>query len=637
MRTKSLQRKRAMRTALLVLLLSAVGMGKGYAYDFEVDGVYYNITSSSNPRTVEVTYRNENYNCYSGEIEIPSTITHNGNTYTVTRIGNKAFYSFNYHEITSIILPNSIIEIGGYAFDGCDRITSMLIPNSVTIIEGGAFTCCYGLTSITIPESVETIGGVAFQFCDHLETINYNAINCTTIGAYNSFQSLPAFAGCTAVTILNIGEDVQKIPSKAFNGCTALATVNFNAINCTVDGCFNDCTNLSTLNYCDGVEHIDAKNIIGFQNLTTISIPNSVKSIDFINVAYGHAIPDNGCFYGTGWFDNQPNGVLYLDGWCLGYKGNPPIGNLTIQDGTKGICNHAFRNTEIGAIIIPFSLNYLGIASFDNCKNLRNISIPNNVISIGELAFAGCNQIVSVSLGSSITTIGDYAFINCSNLNTILLLNPTPPVLGCNVFQNISPVATIFVPCGSQLAYFSNWNIFEYNNIHEDCNNRSISIDANITGGTVTSSVTEASMGQVVQLTVTPNSGLVLSSITVHNASDPAQIIPITPLGKTSSIYSFVMPPYAVKVSATFNYTSVDENKASWVAIYPNPTDGRVTIEADDLKHITICNMLGQIIYEDNASGNEFVYDFGQHGEGVYLIRIETTNGIVTKRVAVTK
>ena len=356
MQNKTLQMKRALRTALLVLLLSVVGMGKGYAYDFVNNGIYYNITNSSEPRTVEVTYRNENYNCYSGEIEIPSTVSHNGNTYTVTRIGNKAFYSFNYHELTSIILPNSIVEIGELAFFGCDRITSMLIPNSVTIIEGGAFTDCHGLTSITIPESIETIGRLAFQFCTNLTTVNFNATNCTNVSVYTDGNGI--FHYCTSFTTLNIGENVQIIPNKAFIGCTALATVNFNAVNCVVGTtAFEGCTNLTTLIYGDGVQYVDDASFIGLHNLRNISIPSSVTSVSIMGIHHAG-------FYETGWFNSQPNGVLYLDGWCLGYKEEPSTGLLEIRNGTKGICNSAFMALGFESIILPASLLYIGYNSF---------------------------------------------------------------------------------------------------------------------------------------------------------------------------------------------------------------------------------------------------------------------------------
>lgn len=85
------------------------------------------------------------------------------------------------------------------------------------------------------------------------------------------------------------------------------------------------------------------------------------------------------------------------------------------------------------------------------------------------------------------------------------------------------------------------------------------------------------------------------------------------------------------------NNTNVIENETIVATIYPNPTNNDVTIEAEGLKHITISNMLGQIVYDGNASGNAFEYDFSKHKTGIYLIRIETVNGVAVKKVSVTR
>ena len=60
------------------------------AYDFESGGIYYNITSSEN-KTVEVTHKDTNYNSYSGDVTIPSSVTHEETEYNVTSIGPNAF------------------------------------------------------------------------------------------------------------------------------------------------------------------------------------------------------------------------------------------------------------------------------------------------------------------------------------------------------------------------------------------------------------------------------------------------------------------------------------------------------------------------------------------------------------------
>ena len=77
---------------------------------------------------------------YKGVVDIPATVSHEGETYTVTKIGDNAFY-------------------------GCSGLTSITIPNSVTSIGDRTFYCCSNLTSVTIPNSVTSIGDYAFQEC----------------------------------------------------------------------------------------------------------------------------------------------------------------------------------------------------------------------------------------------------------------------------------------------------------------------------------------------------------------------------------------------------------------------------------------------------------------------------------------
>jgi hypothetical protein len=94
-----------------------------------------------------------------------------------------------------------------------------------------------------------------------------------------------------------------------------------------------------------------------------------------------------------------------------------------------------------------------------------------------------------------------------------------------------------------------------------------------------------------------------------------------------------------VVVIATFKNSgaSVNENSSVEVAVYPNPTNGLVKIEAESIKHVSISNMLGQVVFDGKVVGDAFEYDFSGQKAGIYLVRIETAGGVAVKKVSVTR
>ena len=129
-------KKNCYSTLLLTLLLSMIST-ETFAYDFEVDGIYYNLIKA---KVAEVTYKDDNYNSYSGEVVIPEKVAYEGVEYPVESIGNHAFQKCS--SLTSVTIPNSVTSVGSDAFNGCSGLTSITIPNSVTSIGSGAFSGC---------------------------------------------------------------------------------------------------------------------------------------------------------------------------------------------------------------------------------------------------------------------------------------------------------------------------------------------------------------------------------------------------------------------------------------------------------------------------------------------------------------
>ncbi len=182
-----------------------------FAYDFEVDGIYYSINGEG---TVAVTYNNRAHD-YTGNIVIPAEVTYEGITYTVTAIGTSAFEN-SYSSLSSVTMPNTITTIGNSAFAGCIGIWQIDIPASVTRIEDNAFYGCTGIQSIEIPHGVTEIGGYTF----------YNCVNLRNITLCNGITSIGecAFTYCRIEQIA-IPSTVTRISNWAFSRCYWLDTV----------------------------------------------------------------------------------------------------------------------------------------------------------------------------------------------------------------------------------------------------------------------------------------------------------------------------------------------------------------------------------------------------------------------------
>ena len=210
--------------------------------------------------------------------------------------------------------------------------------------------------------------------------------------------------------------------------------------------------------------------------LISIDIPENVSSIG------------NSAFFDTPWYDNQPNGLLYVGRVAYHYIGTmPEESEIVIKDGIKTIANSAFYNCKgLTSITIPESVTRIGKNVFENCSSLSSVHIkdigawcniscdernslnklytsslylngqeiedlviPNGVTSIGAYSFYGCGNMTSLTIPNSVTSIGDQAF-RSGNVKTVLCLNTSvPETLGNNTFEIIYGYATLYVPASA--------------------------------------------------------------------------------------------------------------------------------------------------------------------------------------------
>lgn len=171
--------KHLIKTSLLLMALCMPV--SAMAYDFIVDGIYYLDDWGESAIVCEAGEGG----LYSGDITIPESVTYDGTTYPVKRIGAYAFN--NCTELTSVTIPATVIEISDHAFENCSVLSSVNIPDAVTVIGPSAFKDCAALTKINIPAKVAEIKIWAFENCTSLTDVYCYIADPSSITVYGIF------------------------------------------------------------------------------------------------------------------------------------------------------------------------------------------------------------------------------------------------------------------------------------------------------------------------------------------------------------------------------------------------------------------------------------------------------------------
>ena len=445
------------------------------AHDFKVDGIYYNITSSTN-KTVAVTYQANYYNSYSneysGDVKIPESVTYNGNTYSVTSIGSSAFRECS--RLTSVEIPNSVTSIGSeafygtawynnqpdgviyagkvlykykgtmtantsitiedgtvsispYAFYDCDGLTSVEIGNSVASIGSYAFWGCDGLTSVVIPNNVTSIGTYAFQYCYNLKVVLNNSSFTFAKGSSNY-----GYIACYAEVVCNGWyEQVDDFIFTEEDGACSLRLYVGNETELVLPA-----------NYKGGNYGIGEYAFIGCSALTSLTIGAGVLSI-----GSNQCTPKK-----TIWLTNTPpSGWTKLRG-TINYVANELYGSssdikvypyLSSMFETNGIkyvpispsertcdaidCNY---DSAVEDINIGETVSYRGIAmTVKNVmpyvaygqKTVKQLSVSHKG-DIGAFAFYGCTALTNAAISNK-GNIGDKAFYGCTAITNATISN----------------------------------------------------------------------------------------------------------------------------------------------------------------------------------------------------------------------
>ncbi len=401
-------------------------------------------------------------------------------------------------EMTSVVLPETVVSIGKEAFKNCVSVNAATVPasalssmplsalTSITIVSGSipenAFAGCTGLASITLGAGVTAIGANAFDdtayykdasnWSDGGKTLYIN--NCLILakgevsGAFTvkentSLIANSAFAGNTALTAVSFPASLQYIGNGAFLGCSEIADIALPAtLKAVGDNAFRGCLRAASVNIPENVV-IGKEAFRGCEAIETLLIPVSVTSIGENAFADCTALR-----------------TVSIPAAVVSSIHKKFLETVTITDGVA-LENEAFKNSlNLTSVTLPEGLVSLGDGAFSGCVLLTSIQLPASLTELGKGVFVGCSALTSVTLAAgneafaseegvlynankstlivvpaqktaftiptSVTKIADYAFAN--GLLTSIVVPDTVVAIGAGAFSECAALKSLALPAG---------------------------------------------------------------------------------------------------------------------------------------------------------------------------------------------
>ena len=266
------------------------------------------------------------------------------------------------------------------------------------------------------------------------------------------------FSG-TVLTIKGSGDmfdyDIDSVPWIEYK--SKIKTVNISGISYISDYAFLDCINLTSVYIPNSVKTIGNSAFQACSSLTSITIPNSVKTIgksvfQACSSLTSITIPNSvktikadtftGCSSLTS--ITIPDSVSTIA--ASAFKGCSSLTSITIPNSVTTIGNSAFEGcSSLKSILIPNSITTIGASAFKECSSLNSITIPDSVKTIKTATFTGCSSLTSITIPNSVTTIGNYAFDGCSSLKSITIPDSVKSI-ETGAFRGCSSLTTITIP-----------------------------------------------------------------------------------------------------------------------------------------------------------------------------------------------
>ena len=386
----------------------------------------------------------------SGVVEIPETI----DGYTVNKIGDTAFMNFSHYIeasdetilLTSVKIPSTVKEIGGYAFAKNSNLSTVEFESGLEKIGISAFQDCEKLYHINLPDTVSEIGDYCFMN-SRLKTFNTTGIR--KIGA-NAFEK------CEVLTTVILSDEMESIGTYAFSECRQLESITVpEGITVIEPFTFNLCSRLSTVNLPESIREIGESAFYWTGGLHTVTNTKFIETLGekaFYNAAHLEnfdfssvkgEIPDY-CFY-----DNSFHGKT-----------------VVIPSTVERIGVAAFKESEMSGLVINEGVKEIGASAFESIDWLKEVSIPSSVEVISKRCFFGC-PLTKLELHEGLRKIGENAFgyakleeltipESVEEIQDMILYNGKVQVLNFNAVNCTYTGESDYDPM-----FF--WNVFEVN------------------------------------------------------------------------------------------------------------------------------------------------------------------------------
>lgn len=444
----------------LLSLLAFFSLSAGAQTSFTSGDFSFSTTS---PTTVEVTKYLKN----ELSAAIPETVDYDGHTYTVTAIGEEAFYwsdlasvtlpatidsikrsAFKSTGLISVKLPEGLSYIGPYAFNS-SKLTELTLPSTLKKISDHAFFTCYSLAKINFSTGLKEIGQAAFYSNKALTEVN--------LPAGLEVIDKTVFANCTLLEKVTLPEGLKTIGDGAFLQCKVLQNVDIpSTLTRLGDEAFFKCAAMTKLHLPATLDSLGS-GFIGMSGVSELTIDANNLNFHLVDGALYNT--DNTILYAI---PTKGFKTLNIMSSCIGVSGGACWGSdletVTFPKGLLAIDDYAFELSQITEAILPNTVTYIGEQAFAGSK-LTSFTIPENVLYVLDGTFAQCTELTTVTIPSSVVAIFPHAFAYSPKLQTIIAKGSVAPVIGLYdesydaPFYEISPSATMTVPKGSLDSY----------------------------------------------------------------------------------------------------------------------------------------------------------------------------------------